>query len=163
MPNLVCSQIYFWTILSTLPEFSDEWHNTALALFPLLHVDFSSDKLQGQEGEICDALIERLTKFKPDGWSAFIDEFKDGILTGWAKEDGSDNSCWISLGVNGKIAYETFLANLMRSDVKKAGFGTGKYGFKVRIPMADLHKSWACIDLFDGLKGHLISFKFFRI
>jgi hypothetical protein len=71
----------------------------------------------------------------PPELTGFIDHVDWHGFSGWACDaDGSGESIWLEIIVDDG-APVAFLANMLRPDLEKAGFGEGRHGFDLRFPM----------------------------
>lgn len=118
------------------------------------------------DGKIKDKLyLERivfiLSNYDPRGWHAYIDNFNRGTLSGWVKKISDLKSVYISIHLNNNEVYGPFFAFAPRPDVKKAGLGTGLYGFSVKIlPQEGLKDKFSVFTICDPITNHIIAFKF---
>ena len=62
----------------------------------------------------------------------FVDSFKDGCITGWARALKSKHSVKVIAKVDDKVL-STTKADIFRSDLKSAGKGNGCFGFAINI------------------------------
>ncbi|MCF2504696.1 T9SS type A sorting domain-containing protein [Dyadobacter sp. CY107] len=56
------------------------------------------------------------------------------VIRGWIWDKNSPNTAVTIELIEGATVHATALANIYRSDVKNAGFGTGNYGFSFELP-----------------------------
>ncbi|OYV89132.1 MAG: hypothetical protein B7Z57_13670 [Acidiphilium sp. 37-60-79] len=74
-------------------------------------------------------------KYRPGASSPFegvVDQIKNGILTGWARQISCPEPAHLILFVDHKRV-SCFDANIWRPDLHAAGIGTGQHGFSVDI------------------------------
>jgi hypothetical protein len=61
-----------------------------------------------------------------------IDRYDGGILTGWCRQVGRDEPVQVEVFVD-DVPAASAMADEYRADLERAGFGSGRFGFHVRI------------------------------
>ncbi len=96
--------------------------------------------LAARIASIARALQIRISTSKITG---HIDEARDGVLFGWARESGaSKRRLLVDVFIDGKFVGQG-LAHLFRKDILEAGLADGRYGFEMLVGAAlrhDLHE-----------------------
>ena len=67
----------------------------------------------------------------------YIDEYRDGVLTGWCRIPNNDDIVSVDIVVNGTKVI-TVRADIYREDLYELGFGSGKHGFCAVLPQTTL-------------------------
>lgn len=102
-------------------------------------------------------------RYNPCGWLAFIDGVDNRNLTGWVRRVDSDEPQFITCSLNGSVIYESFIADINRPDVFKAGFGNGRCGFSLKLDPAVCDAGLTLCCLSDPESGAVLAFKIIYI
>ncbi|WNC71295.1 glycosyltransferase family 4 protein [Thalassotalea psychrophila] len=86
---------------------------------------------------------------KKSHYKGYIDWVSSGFVRGWVfNPENNNEECSFSLKLNDEIIVES-KANLFRADVKKAGFGNGKYGYCIKHGLTKEHVEDKELTLLD--------------
>lgn len=112
------------------------------------------------------SLMYVVNKYDPTGWVAYIDYLKTCTnayeVAGWAYKPSNLSSQFISFSVGTTMLYESFLADMARQDVLDAGFGTGRYGYRLAVESSFLNEALNILWISDPETNAVIAFKLMR-
>ncbi len=94
----------------------------------------------------------------------YVDTFTGKVATGWIKGQASDQPIAVDLYINDLCVAQSVVANLVRSDLKDAGYGNGGYGFEISVPSIRDDREEVTISVhLAGQKRPAITRKFKRV
>jgi hypothetical protein len=70
----------------------------------------------------------------------YIDEYRDGVLTGWCRSPDSDHVLGVDIIIDGARVARVY-ADIYRQDLHGLGFGTGRHGFRVMLPVVETNST----------------------
>jgi O-antigen biosynthesis protein len=92
-----------------------------------------------------------------------IDVYGQGQLQGWAYDpDSPDDPVQLRVVVQGRPVAEG-TADIFREDLLQSGFGNGKHGFRIRIPLSLNIGQAADVILLDADSGEKVAAKPFQV
>ncbi|MBK1660177.1 radical SAM protein [Paracraurococcus ruber] len=95
---------------------------------------------------------EAVVEAGPAGRSlGFIDDVRDGLVKGWAREAGRDAPARLTLRHAEDPPIE-LLADAFRPDLAAAGIGQGRHAFAIRLPAAGFDPGRLELRLADGTR-----------
>lgn len=159
----ICSlvpQDELWRLSQCFTKFSKDW-NTLLHRIPI-NIIMSLDAA-GSDGDAVE-VISRLKAICADldyeGWQGAVDGCDGVYITGWANHTTATMARPIDIYVNGyRLAHE-YLPNLLRSDLRDAGIGDGRRGFRVALDHNCFTSDLLAITLRDPGTGKIFAWRF---
>ena len=146
-------------------------------LMPQEGIGFSPDQICSSQGECgvetyqihdeakASMKLNKLIKRKTNKQQikGHIDTYGQGQLQGWAYDpENPDDPVQLKVLVQGRQVAEG-TADIYREDLMQSGFGNGKHGFRIRVPLSLNIGQAADVVLLDAESGEKVAAKPFQV
>lgn len=148
--------------LEGVAPFSEKWHELLRLLLPFLS-RLEPESLPPCMAAFLPQLRALADSYDPSGWEAHIDRLDLEALAGWAKKEDSDSSPLISVFVNNQEVLSETIADGLREDVRRAGHGSGRYGYAIASNAIDFDNPVLLCRIVDPATGAIVAFRFFYL